>query len=95
MYGQVRRILAYFGMDLHDLQDALDQREGRPIRRRNPFQKQPALEEAFLGETEELFRRWSRRLAVTQRPRLDQAEAEVMETVRTLIDDLAVSSGAP
>ena len=82
-------------MDLHDLQDALDQREGRPIRRRNPFQKQPALEEAFLGEAEELFRRWSRRLAVTQRPRLDQAEAEVMETVRTLIDDLAVPPGAP
>jgi transcriptional regulator with XRE-family HTH domain len=93
-YGQVRRMLAYMGVDLHDLQDALDHREGRPIRHRNPFQKQPFLEEALLADAEALFRRWSRRVSVAQRPRLLRAESEVMETLRGLMDDLASSQGA-
>jgi transcriptional regulator with XRE-family HTH domain len=95
LYSQVRRILTYFGMDLHDLQDALDQREGRPIRRRNPFEKQPILEEALLAETEALFRRWSRRVSATQRSRVDQTESEVMDLLRGLVHDLDAPEGGP
>jgi transcriptional regulator with XRE-family HTH domain len=94
-YGQVRRMLAYFGVDLHDLQDALDHLEGRPLRHRNPFQKRPYLEEALLADAEALFQRWSRRVPVAQKPRLQRAEAEVMETLRGLMKDLALPQGAP
>lgn len=87
-YGQVRRILSYLGMDLHDLQDALDRREGRPLRRRSAFEKHPHLEDALLADTETLFRRWSRRIPAVQRPRLEQAESEVLELLRGLVKDL-------
>lgn len=95
MYGQVRRILSYLGLDLHDLQDALDQREGRPIRRRNLLEKQPVLEEALLSETEALFRRWSRRVPAAQRPRLDRTESEVMDLLHGLVRDLDTPEGGP
>jgi len=95
MYGQVRRILSYIGVDLHDLQDTLDHLEGRPLRRRNPFQKQPFLEEMLLADAEALFRRWSRRIPVVQRPRLHRAEDEVLEALRGLMSDLATPQGTP
>ncbi len=94
MYGQVRRILSYLGLDLHDLQDALDQREGRPIRRRN-LEKQPILEEALLSETEALFQRWSRLVPAAQRSRLNRTESEVMDLLRGLMRDLDAPEGGP
>ncbi|MEO7418825.1 MAG: hypothetical protein ABI163_17320 [Thermoanaerobaculia bacterium] len=89
------RILSYLGLDLHDLQDALDQREGRPIRRRNLFEKQPILEEALLSETEALFQRWSRLVPTAQRPRLDRTESEVMDLLRGLVRDLDAPEEGP
>lgn len=88
MYGQVRRMLSYLGLDLHDLQDALDHREGRPLRVRSVAERQPGLEEVFLAETEALFRRWARRVPAAQRPRLEKAEAEVMELMREVTREL-------
>ena len=57
------------------------------------FEKQPILEEALLAETEALFRRWSRRVPATQRPRLDRTESEVMDLLRGLVRDLDASEG--
>ena len=88
MYGQVRRMLSYLGLDLHDLQDALDHGEGRPLRVRSVTERQPGLEEVVLAETEALFRRWARRVPAAQRPRLEKAEAEVMELMREVTREL-------